>query len=187
MQFLCLVLLQSAHGSNTPVISFESQGPACSFQPYPFRLEDCLAFLKILFEGIQFAHPLFQVSQGFKPGSGLAKAFEPGATFCFTHLFFLQSRVQVPFLIRAQYLDAFEFSHQQIEFVPLIRPALVNLDGYQAIDLGAGNLLEDIGPLIDRCQQKCREIPLCQQHGPGKALKIHTGCLFDKPCNPHYP
>ena len=83
------------------------------------------------------------------------------------------------FLLRLKNHDTCRFSLEQVQFFPLLTLALMDTDGYLAVDLCARYLLQDRSPII-RCRLKERgKAALGQQHGSGETIKVHAGSRLD--------
>ena len=56
----------------------------------------------------------------------------------------------------------------------------MNFHGDETVDFRTGDLLQNGRAVVRRGLQKSREAALGEQHGSGKAVKIHSGCFFYK-------
>src|SRR5690606_35207498 len=103
---------------------------------------------------------------------------------CLFLLLCLECLPNLLFLLRLKNHDACRFSLEQVQFFPLFTLALMDTDGYPAVDLCTRYLLQDRSQ-ITRCRLEERaKAALGQQHGTGETVKIHAGSRLDLVSDP---
>ena len=76
-------------------------------------------------------------------------------------------------------MQASQLGLKDAQAVAFFAVTFVDADGDLAVDLGAGDLLQDRCPLVGRCLEEGGEATLGQQHGAGEAIEIHAGSRLD--------
>ena len=69
---------------------------------------------------------------------------------------------------------------QVLQRLPRRLVTLVDGDGDLAVDLGAGQLLQQFGALAGLCVEEGGELPLRQHHRAGKALEVEARQRLDQ-------
>ena len=161
--------------------TFKRRSPQSPVEPFQVRFKGCPFTLQLSLFLPQAGDLLFQPLQGRKPVQRLCRYLQPpGGRLFLPHLL-----RQVPpegfLLLRLQDRDPRRLRLKQVQPLPLLPPAFVDLHGDVAVNLRARDLLQDGGPFVRGRLQEGGEASLGQEHGPGEPVEIHSGGFLDLP------
>ena len=174
-----ILFLGAAQGGEAGVGARQFQGLAGSPEPLPLGGEGLVLGQPVLPPRRDIPQFGLQPGQSLMPGQGLVMLVDPAMEVRLLPVQVPQFFPKRCFGLWGEELQAIQLGLEDAQVVALHGAAFVDTDGDLAVDLRAGDLLQDGGALIGGRLEKGSEAALGQQHGAGEACEVHASDGLD--------